>query len=221
MDKHKRHAIVYHLISPNRKFDLQNFQKQYETCKNKNEKQICCQQFLGRFSFESVDLRHCSFVAEAQCEGNIDIFSAKNQISRPPQLHTEGSLDVGQLHHRLMSEEGSMSASLPSLPQDLLELSRKYKFQNNKKWSTQQLREDNDDHGDRNNRFQDHIQDKDEDQGSENDNQDDHDHDENRDKNDDKDEDGTKGQVEEGASGEKQVKTRRGRVIRRPERFTP
>ena len=221
MDKHKRHAVVYHLICPNRKFDLQNFQKQYETCKNKNEKQICVQQFLGRFSFESVDLRHCSFVAEAQCEGNIDIFSAKNQISRPAQLHTGGSLIVGELHHRLMNSEGSMSASLPSLPQDLLDLSRKYKFQNNKKWSTQQLREDNDDHGDRNNRFQDHIERKNDDQGSRNDNQDRELHDEDRDQNDDKNEDGQTGQMEGGAGGEKQVKTRRGRVVRKPDRFKP
>ena len=203
MDKHKRHAVVYHLICPNRKFDLQNFQKQYESCKTKNEKQFCVQQFLGRFSFESVDLRHCSFVAEGHCEGNIDIFSAKNQISRPPQLHTEGSFDVGQLHHRLMYEEGSMSASLPSLPQDLLDLSRKYKFQNNKKWSTQQLWEDNDDHGDENNRFQDHT----EDQGSESNNEDDHDDDES--------------QVVEKASGEKEIRTRRGRVVKKPDRFRP
>ena len=214
MDKHKRHAIVYHLISPNRKFDLENFQKQYENCRNKNEKQICVQHFLGRFSFESIDLRNCSFVAEAQSDGNIDIFSAKNPISRPPQIHTEGSLDVGQLHNKLMSEEGSISASLPSLPTDLLQLSRKYKFQNNKKWSTQHLWEDNNDHGDENDRFQDHT----EDQGSGSNNEDDHDHDENQD---DKDEDGTTSQVEGGASGEREVRTRRGRVVRKPERFTP
>ena len=191
----------------------------------KNEKQICVQQFLGRFSFESVDLRNCSFVAEAQCEGNIDIFSAKNQISRPPQLHTEGSLDVGQLHHRLMNEEGSMSASLPSLPQDLLDLSRKYKFQNNKKWSTQQLRDDNDDHGDKNNKFQDHVERENDDQGSRNDNQDDNQdrelHDEDREKNDDQHEDGQTGQMEEEHGGEKQVITRRGRVVKKPDRFTP
>ena len=100
-----------------------------------------------------------------------------------------------------------MSASLPSLPQDLLQLSRKYKFQNNKKWNTQQLWEDNDDHGDENNRFQDHT----EDQGSGSNNEDDHDH----------DEDGTTGQVVGGASGEREVRTRRGRVVRKPERFTP
>ena len=221
MDTHKRHGIVYHLISPNRKFDLQNFQKQYESCKTKNEKQICVHQFLGRFSFESVDLRHCSFVAEGHCEGNIDIFSAKNQISRPPQLHTGGSLDVGTLHHRLMNTEGSMSASLPSLPQDLLDLSRKYKFQNNKKWSTQQQRGENDDGGDKNNQFQDHIERKDDDQGSRNDDQDRDLHDEDRDQNDDKDEGGQTSQMEGGPSGEKQVKTRRGRIVRKPNRFAP
>ena len=220
MDRHKRHAIVYHLICPNRKFDLQNFQKQYETCRTKLEKQICVKQFLGRFSFESVDLRNTSFVAAGQCEGNIDIFSAKNQISRPPQLHTGGSLDVGKLHHRLMNTEGSMSASLPSLPQDLLDLSRKYKFQNNKKWSTQQ-RGENDDGGDKNNQFQDHIERKDDDQGSRNDDQDRDLHDEDRDQNDDKDEGGQTSQMEGGPSGEKQVKTRRGRIVRKPNRFAP
>ena len=68
---------------------------------------------------------------------------------------------------------------------------------------------DNDDHGDENNRFQDHT----EDQGS-----DDHDHDEDQD---DRNEDGTTGQVVGGASGEREVRTRRGRVVRKPERFTP
>ena len=221
MDTHKRHGVVYHLISPNRKFDLQNFQKQYESCKTKNEKQICVHQFLGRFSFESVDLRHCSFVAEGHCEGNIDIFSAKNQISRPAQLHTGGSLNVGELHNRPMNSEGSMSASLPSLPQDLLDLSRKYKFQNNKKWSTQQQRRENDDGGDKNNQFQDHIERKDDDQGSRNDDQDRDLHDEDRDQNDDKDESGQTSQMEGGPFGEKQVKTRRGRIVRKPNRFAP
>ena len=36
LDTHRRHGIVYHLISPNRKFDLQDFEKQYESCKTKN-----------------------------------------------------------------------------------------------------------------------------------------------------------------------------------------
>ena len=62
-------------------------------------------------------------------------------------------------------------------------------------WSTQQLWEDINDHGDENDRFQDHT----EDQGSGSNNEDDHDHDENQD---DKDEDGTTSQVEGGASGE-------------------
>ena len=142
-------------------------------------------------------------MAEAESTGNIDIFSAKNPNPRPPQIHTESSLNVGQLHHKLMSEEGTISASLPSLPTDLLQQARKYKFQNNKKWSTQQLWDDNDDHGEENNRFQDHT----EDQGSESNNEDDHDDDE--------------GQVVEKASGEKEIRTRRGRVVKKPDRFRP
>ena len=203
LDRHKRHGIVYHLISPKRKFNLEDFQIEFDKCKNKSERQICVQHFLGRFSFESTDLRHCSFVAEAESTGNIDIFSAKNPNPRPPQIHTEGSLNVGQLHNKLMSEEGTISASLPSLPTDLLQQARKYKFQNNKKWSTQQLWDDNDDHGEENNRFQDRT----EDQGSGSNNEDDHDDD--------------KGQVVEEASGVKEIRTRRGRVVRKPDRFRP
>ena len=102
-----------------------------------------------------------------------------------------------------MSEEGTISASLPSLPTDLLQQARKYKFQNNKKWSTQQLWDDDDDHGEENNRFQDRT----EDQGSGSNNEDDHDDDE--------------GQVVEKASGEKEIRTRRGRVVKKPDRFRP
>ena len=130
-------------------------------------------------------------------------------------------MNVGELHNRLMDSEGSMSASLPSLPQDLLDLSRKYKLQNNKKWSTQQQRGENDDGGDKNNQFQDHIERKDDDQGSGNDDQDRDLHDEDRDQNDDKDEGGQTSQMEGGPFGEKQVKTRRGRIVRKPNRFAP
>ena len=62
--------------------------------------------------------------------------------------------------------------------------------------------DDNDDHGEENNRFQDHT----EDQGSESNNYD-HDDDE--------------GKVVEKASGEKEIRTRRGRVVKKPDRFRP
>ena len=88
LDTHRRHGIVYHLISPNRRFDLQDFEKQYESCKTKNEKQFCVQQFLGRFSFESVDLRNCSFIAKGNSEGNIDIFcKGKAKFTTRPTPH--------------------------------------------------------------------------------------------------------------------------------------
>ena len=257
LDTHRRHGIVYHLISPNRKFDLQDFEKQYKSCKTKNEKQLCVQQFLGRFSFQSVDLRHCSFIAKGDSEGNIDIFAKEKQDSRPKQLHTGGALNVGELHNKLVTTEGSMSASLPTLPQDLLDLSKKYKFQNNRKWDKrgggQQQREEKDDCGDKTNRFQDHSekmsddnhhhgsrnvdddrdpQDEDRNQNvdddrdpqdkdrNQNDNDDRDPQDEDRNQNDEDDKGGQTGQTER-PCGEKQVKTRRGRIVRKPNRFAP
>ena len=70
-DKHKRHAICYHLISPKEKFDANVFEHDFANCKTKEEKQKLVQKSLGRFSFQSVDLRKCSFLCKMDADADL------------------------------------------------------------------------------------------------------------------------------------------------------
>ena len=90
LDAHRKHAVVYHQIDPNtdRELNVGTFSKDFNSCKSKGERQNLVTRYLGRHSFESVDLRKCSFVAK-HCEGpQLDMLFRRSKDQT--QLHPIG-----------------------------------------------------------------------------------------------------------------------------------
>ena len=67
LDIHKKHAVVFHLIEPDVEFDVHDFTEKFKKCKSKAEKQKLVTRHLGKHSFESIDLRKCSFHSTGRC----------------------------------------------------------------------------------------------------------------------------------------------------------
>ena len=125
LDAHRKHAVVYHQIDPNtdRELNVGTFSKDFNSCKSKGERQNLVTRYLGRHSFESVDLRKCSFVAK-QCEGpQLDMLFRRSKDQT--QLHPIGDDTVFDLHSTekvLQSHTPRASAVVPVLPLEAVRL---------------------------------------------------------------------------------------------------
>ena len=125
LDTHRKHAVVYHQIDPNtdRELNVVNFSRDFNSCKSKAERQNLVTQYLGRHSFESVDLRKCSFVAK-QCESpHLDMLFRRSKDQT--QLHPIGDDTVFDLHATeklLQSHTPKASAVVPVLPLEAVRL---------------------------------------------------------------------------------------------------
>ena len=117
LDIHKKHAVVYHQIDPSQPFDLQAFTGSFKRCKTKDDRQNLVTKALGRHSFESIDLRKCSFVAKQNEGPNIDCFfrRSKDQTKIHP-IDDDIVFSLNGAKQLYDSNTPGASAVLPILP---------------------------------------------------------------------------------------------------------
>ena len=127
-DKHKRHAICYHLISPKEKFDAKLFEEEFNGCKTKQEKQLLVNKSLGRFSFQSVDLRKCSFVCKMDAEADLNkcFKRTKNQNSDHP-IENPIAFNLDETFQRLQNSNQGPSGKVVDLPKEAVNIAMEQK----------------------------------------------------------------------------------------------
>ena len=127
-DKHKRHAICYHLISPKERFDAIVFEDQFKKCKSKEEKQKLVTKSLGRFSFQSIDLRKCSFLCKMDADADLGkcFKRTKDQHSDHP-IENPLAFNLNETFQRLKSSEQGPSGRVVKLPPEAVSIAMEQK----------------------------------------------------------------------------------------------
>ena len=123
LDIHRKHAVVYHLIDPEIEFDVHSFTERFQKCKSKAERQKLVAKELGRHSFESIDLRKCSFVAKQEEGPNIDCFfrRSKDQSKIHP-IEDDTVFSLSQTSKLFHEKSPGASAVLSHLPPEAIQI---------------------------------------------------------------------------------------------------
>ena len=125
IDEHHKHVLVYHLVNPSREFDLEDFKTGYGKCTDKLSRQKFISKWMGYFSFESLDLRHCSYVAPStNTMDNIDLFRSKVDQYVIHPFDDDKIFSLDEQHKLFLSHHPHSSASLPTLSKEILDMAQ-------------------------------------------------------------------------------------------------
>ena len=123
LDKHRRHAVCYHLVSPEKTFDAEQFTADFNECKSKTDKQKLVSAMLGNFRFNSIDLRKCSFLCKKNAGVNLDECfkrSKRQNIDHP--LTNTSAYPLEDNYKTLKEHNTPPSCKIVNLPREAVSL---------------------------------------------------------------------------------------------------